>query len=132
MSYLCIVFIKLLFVFYCHGEPGQGNRYSDSLRVVRSGDRIPVRTRFSAPVQTCLGAHLASYTMCTISSLGVKRPGRRVDHPPPPSAEVKESVELYLYSTSGPSWPVKGCTLPLLLLPLFYCHDSFFTVPIVI
>jgi len=22
MSYLCIVFIKLLFVFYCHGGPG--------------------------------------------------------------------------------------------------------------
>jgi len=26
----------------------------------------------------------------------------------PPSAEVKERVELYLYSLSGPSWPVIG------------------------
>ena len=43
----------------------------------------------------------------------VKLPGRCVDHPPPPSAEVKERVELYLYSTSGPSWPVLGWTLPL-------------------
>jgi hypothetical protein len=45
--------------------------------------------------------------------LGVKRPGRGVDHPPPSSAEVKERVELYLYSLSGPSWPVLGRTLPL-------------------
>ena len=34
-------------------------------------------------------------------------------HPPPSSAEVKERVELYLYSTSVPSWPVVGWTLPL-------------------
>ena len=30
------------------------------------------------------------------------------DHPPPSSAEVKESVDLYLYSSSGPLWPVQG------------------------
>jgi hypothetical protein len=35
--------------------------------------------------------------------------------PTPSSAEVKERVELYLYSTSVPSWPVMGWTL---LLPL--------------
>ena len=39
---------------------------------------------------------------------GVKRSRRDVDHPPPSSAEVKESVELYLYSPSGPSWRVVG------------------------
>jgi hypothetical protein len=39
---------------------------------------------------------------------GVKRSGRDVDHPPPSSDEVKERVELYLYSPSGPSWPVLG------------------------
>ena len=37
---------------------------------------------------------------------GVKRPGNGVNHPPPSGAEVKETVELYLYSLSGPSWPV--------------------------
>jgi hypothetical protein len=37
--------------------------------------------------------------------------------PPPSSAEVKERVELYLYSPSGPSWPVLGRTLP------FNCRD---------
>jgi hypothetical protein len=29
---------------------------------------------------------------------GVKQPGRGIDHPPQSSAEVKETVELYLYS----------------------------------
>jgi len=32
--------------------------------------------------------------------------------PTPSSTEVKERAELYLYSTSGPSWPVTGCTSP--------------------
>ena len=32
---------------------------------------------------------------------GVNQSGRGVDHPPPPSAEVKERAELYLYSPSG-------------------------------
>jgi len=46
---------------------------------------------------------------------GVKRPGRGVDHPLPSSAEVKEGVELYLYSPCGLSLPVLGRTLPLTL-----------------
>jgi len=39
---------------------------------------------------------------------GGKAAGAWRDHPPPPGAEVKERVELYLYSPSGPSWPVLG------------------------
>jgi hypothetical protein len=39
---------------------------------------------------------------------GVKRKGRGVDHPPPSNAEVKERVGIYLYSPSGPLWPVLG------------------------
>jgi len=69
---------------------------------------MPVGARFSAPVQTCPGAHPASYTMGTGPFAGVKRPGCGVDHPSSTSAEVKERVELYLYSLSGPSWPVLG------------------------
>jgi len=38
---------------------------------------------------------------------GLKRPGRDVDHPPPSSAEVKERVELYLYS---PLWAFVACS----------------------
>ena len=44
---------------------GQLCRYSDSLQDGRPLDRIPVRARFSAPVQTGPGTHSASYTMDT-------------------------------------------------------------------
>jgi hypothetical protein len=53
--------------------------------------------------------------MGTDSFPGVKRPGRGVDHPPQSSAEVKEGVELYLYSPCGPSLPVLEWTWPLTL-----------------
>jgi hypothetical protein len=33
--------------------------------------------------------------------LGVKRPGRGVDHPPASSAKVKEKIELHLYYPLG-------------------------------
>jgi hypothetical protein len=63
-----------------------------------------VGVRFSALAQSGHGAHPTSCTMGTGSFLGVKRSGRGVDHPPLSSAEVKERVELYTYSSSGPSW----------------------------
>jgi len=71
-----------------------------SLRAGRSGARIPVGARFSAPVQISSEAHPVSYTMGTGSFPGVKRPGRGVDHPPPSSAGVNERIDLYLYSPS--------------------------------
>ena len=55
-------FIVIQFV---HKGPGQRSRYSDLLRPGRSGDRISVGERFSAPIQTGPGAHPASCTMCT-------------------------------------------------------------------
>ena len=76
------------------------------LRAGRSGDRVPVVSRFFAPVQTSPGAHPASYTIGTWSFLGVKRPGRGVDQPPPSSAEVEGRVELYICSPSRRLWPV--------------------------
>jgi hypothetical protein len=51
--------------------------------------------------------------------------------PIPYSAEVKEGVGTYLYSPSGPSWPVLGWTLPY-LYPLFsgiFHPKLFFTWP---
>jgi hypothetical protein len=53
------------------------------------------------------------YNGYRISFPGVKWPWRGVDHPPTSSDRVKERVELYLYSPSGPLWPVLGRTLPL-------------------
>ena len=86
------------------------SRYSDSLRAGRSGDRIPVEAKFSAPIQTGPGAYPASCTMGTGSFPWVKRPGGGADHPPPPKRRSHERVGLYLYSPSGPSWPVIGRT----------------------
>jgi len=63
---------------------------------------------FSASFQIDPGAHPASCTMSIGSFLAVKRPGRGLDRPPTSSDEVKERVELYLYSPSWPSWPVLG------------------------
>jgi len=40
--------------------------------------------------------------------LGVWWLGHGVDHAPQSNTEVKERVALYLYSPSGPSWPVIG------------------------
>ena len=80
----------------------------DSLGLDGPGIESRWGARFSASVQTGPGAHPTSYTMGTGSFPGVKRPESGVDHPPLSSAEVKERVELYLYSPFGPSWPVPG------------------------
>ena len=48
------------------------------------------------------------YNGYRVSFPRVKLLGRGSDHPPPSSAEVKERVELYLYSPSVSSWPVLG------------------------
>ena len=85
--------------------PREGSRNSEPLKTGRSGDRIPVGARFSAAGH---GAHPASHTVGTGCFSGVKRPWRGVDHPPTSSARVKERVELYHYSPSGPSWPNLG------------------------
>ena len=64
------------------------------------GDKIyrtrPNRKR--SPHNHLKNGHRVSFT-------GVKRPGRGVKHPTQYSAEVKETVELYIYSPPGPSWP---------------------------
>jgi hypothetical protein len=63
---------------------------SDSLRAAESGDRIPVRKRFSAHVQTGPGTNTASYTIGSGSFPGIKRPGRGVDHPIHLTPRLKE------------------------------------------
>jgi hypothetical protein len=74
--------IFILFFSIC--RPEQRSLYSGWLRVGRSGVWI-------------LWGHSASYAISTGSFLGVKRPGRCVNHPLPSSAEVKERVELHTY-----------------------------------
>jgi len=71
------------------------------LRAGRSGDRIKLEARFSAPVHTSPGVHTSLLYNGYRIFPGIKRLGRGVEHPPASSAEVKERVELYLYSPSG-------------------------------
>ena len=62
---------------------------------VRPGDRIPVRARFLAPVQTGPGAQPPCYKMGTGSFPLVKRPRPGINHPPASSAEVTVRVQVY-------------------------------------
>ena len=59
--------------------------------------------RFSSSVHTVPGAQTAPYTMGTGSLLRVILSARGFEKPYPSSAEVKEKVKLYLYSTYGSS-----------------------------
>jgi hypothetical protein len=70
---------------------------------------------FPRPSRAALGPTQPPRHRVPGRSRGVKRPGRGVDQSPTSSAEVKERVELYLYSASGPSWLVLWWTLPLSL-----------------
>jgi hypothetical protein len=108
-----IIIIIIIIIINFNLLPTMLSRYSDSLRAGRSGDLIPVRARFSAPVQTGPGARPASYTMSSGSLTGLKRQGRGVDHPPPSSVEVEWRVQLYICSPFRLSWPVIGWHLPL-------------------
>ena len=89
--------------------------------VGRSGDRIPVMARISAPVQTGPGAHPTSCTTGIGSFPGVKRPEHGADHPPPSKCRGHERVGLYLYSPSWPRWPGIGRTFT------FTLHTGHFT-----
>jgi len=76
-------------------RPGLLCRYSALLQAVRSGDRVQVGEKFSTPYQTGPGVRPTSG-----SFLGVKLTARVLNHQPTSSAEVKESLELYIYSLS--------------------------------
>ena len=84
--YICVC------VYVCVGRDNAVS--SDSLLGGRSGDRILVGARFSAPLQTGPGSNPAFYKMGTGSFPWVNWPLRGVNHPPPSSTEVKERVDL--------------------------------------
>jgi hypothetical protein len=119
--------VSVLCVFYSNDKRQNarqsGQRTTDKAQRENSGKKIPVEARFSVPVHTDPGGPLSLiYNGYRISFPRINRPGRGVNRPPPSSAEVKETVELYLCSPSGPSWPVIGRTLPL---PFFFTKVVF-------
>jgi hypothetical protein len=86
--------------------------------------RLGILMFYNCYAHTSPGAHPASNAVGTGSFPRVKPQGCDVDHPPHLAPRSKkERVELYLYSTSGPSWPVAGWTLPLLLL--YNCNATY-------
>ena len=95
-------------VFHRHSTPlissmmVQRARISESLRAGRSGDR----TRPHRPWCPSSLLHIAYQVFPRGKAAGAWR----WPPVPPSSAEVKERVELYLYSPSAPSWPVLGWT----------------------
>jgi len=101
--------VKIL-VYFTIRVADRDSSVGTASRHVLDGPGIETREggdEFSTPVHSGCGAHPAFYT--SIGSFpGVKRPGRGVNHPPPSRAEVKERVELNLYSPSVPSWQVIG------------------------
>ena len=96
-------------IWVIHNTVGRHSSVGIATRYGLDGPGIESRcgARFSASVQIDPEAHPTSYTMGTGSFSGVKRPELDAD-PTSFSAEVKERVELYLYSPSGPSWPILG------------------------
>ena len=65
------------------------------------------------------------YNGCQISFPVVNRLASGVNHTPSSSDEVKEGVELYLYSPSGPSWTVLGRTFFALHIYNPYIRHTF-------
>jgi len=83
-----------------------------------------VVAEFSVSVQTGPRTHPASYTMGTGSFPGVKRRRRDSDHPPQTSAEVKERLELYICSVSGPYIQEHQSICTSLFVCLFLARQS--------
>ena len=69
--------------YVIYSGPGSSVGIASEVRAGRSGDRIPVGARFSAPVETGPGSHPAPYTTGIGSFPGGKeRPGRDADSLP--------------------------------------------------
>ena len=92
------------------------SRYSDTIRAGRSGDRNPVGGR-DLPHSSRPGLGTTQPPIQWVLGLSRGKAAAAWRWPPTPSsADVKERVELYIYSPSGSSWLVQGLTLPLLYL----------------
>jgi len=114
-----VVLNKKAPVYWHHTSVFHGpsaSRYSDSLLGGRFGDRIPVGGEIFRIRPHCpWGPPSLLYSGYQVFP-GGKAVGSWRWPPTLSSAEVKERVELYLYSPSGSSWPVIGWALPLFVI----------------
>jgi hypothetical protein len=97
---------------------GRGGRDSSVSIVNRYGLNGPgIESRlgrdFPHPSRQALGATQPPIKWAPGLFTGRKAAGAWRWPPTPCSVEVKEIVELYIYSSSGASWPALGWTLPL-------------------
>jgi hypothetical protein len=78
------------------------------------GPRIESRWGRDIPHTSSRALELTQPPIQWVPGLSREKSGRNVgfNHPPPPNAEVKERVELLLFSHSGSIWPVTGRPLP--------------------
>ena len=110
--YLSIYFLYVIFILsftYSFGGPGN----SVGIATAYGLDDPGIESRLWGDIfRTCpdrsLGPPSLLYKGYRVFPGGKLRPGRDADPSPPSSTEVKNRVELYLYSFFGPSWPVKG------------------------
>ena len=104
---LCVCLITRAAWHMCSG-PEERSRYSDSLRAERFRQSNPGGAKFPHPSRPVLEFLYIGYRVTP----GGKGAGAWRSPPTPSRAEVKEKVELLLYSPSGPSWTILGWTLP--------------------
>ena len=100
----------------------QLSRYRDWLRVGQSGDRIPVGTRFSSPVQT--GPWGPTSLLCNgyrVFPGGKERPGRDADPSPllVPWSRKSRAIPLLPLWAVRPVQSLSACTRVHFNLPLF-------------
>jgi hypothetical protein len=112
---LCVGWDSVVGIAICYGL--------DGLRIKHHEGKI-----FCTCTDHPRGPSSFLYKEYSVSLRRVKGPGHGVDHPPQSSTEIKERLQLYLYSHSGPSWPILGSSLLLplqvLLLNIMYMEES--------
>ena len=91
----------------CERVPGWCSRYSDCYELDDEGIEFRWGRGFPHPSRPALGPTQPPVQWYPFTFPGVNWPGRGVNHPPTSTAEVKEGVELYLYS---PLWVFMACS----------------------
>ena len=103
-----------------------GSKITICRNVLCSKSLISVVAKFSAPVQTGPGSNLSPVQGVPglFQRNKARGGGASSDHLNAPSAEVKERVQLYIYSSARPSWPFPGRTLSFISLLYSQCASE--------